>query len=216
MYISEIFTSIQGEGVNVGKVATFLRTHGCNLYNLSCPCVWCDTEYSYKLKRKKMNLGLIMDSVARLGNKHVCITGGEPLMQEEVYPLIYELLYNGYTVEVFTNGTIPIEKPSVNRSYSYVMDVKLSSSRKEGAIDHNCYPNIRKLRRQDSLKFVISNEQDYNEAKEILSKYPTYAQVFFSPLDGDTLIANMIVENLVRDKLDARLGLQIHKIIGVK
>lgn len=157
-----------------------------------------------------------MDKIGALGNKYVCITGGEPLMQEETMPLVYELLYNDYIVTVETNGTIPIEHCEYVRSYSYCMDVKLPSSRTVLAPDLNCYKNLGELKVNDEVKFVISNIHDYEEAKRILKKYKTKASLIFSPVNCDLELAREIMGWLMKDKLKAKLGLQIHKLLEIK
>ena len=218
MYITEIFSSIQGEGKYTGYPTTFVRLFGCNLFEMSpsYACKYCDEKHSMTGKRIKMHLGLVMDKIGALENKYVCITGGEPLMQEETMPLVYELLYNDYIVTVETNGTIPIEHCEYARSYSYCMDVKLPSSRTVLAPDLNCYKNLGELKANDEVKFVISNIHDYEEAKRILKKYKTKASLIFSPVNCDLELAREIMGWLMKDKLKAKLGLQIHKLLEIK
>lgn len=213
MYISEIFSSIQGEGKYTGYPTTFIRLHGCNLEK---PCKYCDTLYAINGKRKKMHLGLIVDAVNRLGNKYVCITGGEPLMQEECMPLVYELLSLYYEVTIETNGSILLEESTYSRSYSYCMDIKLSSSRSPLAKDSNCYRNLSLLKGQDEVKFVITSLADYKEATKILKKYPTKAKVLFYPVNGDIEIGKMISEKLIADKVNARVGIQLQRVFDLK
>jgi 7-carboxy-7-deazaguanine synthase len=103
--LSEVVPSLQGEGKYTGYPTTFVRLYGCNLN-----CAYCDSQYAVKSKkRKNASIETIIKAVADLGNKYVCITGGEPLLQEDVYPLVYELVYNGYIVSIETNGAIEID-----------------------------------------------------------------------------------------------------------
>lgn len=223
MYISEIFESIQGEGKFTGRPTTFIRLFGCNYANKEyskdrrChPCKYCDERESFEGKRTKMHLGLIIDKVNALNNKYVCMTGGEPLIQEETMPLVYELLYNDYIVTIETNGSIPIEQCAYKRSYSYCMDIKLSNSRGVLHPDINCYENLGVLKSQDEVKFVISSRSDYEEAKTILNNYPTKAEIIFSPVNGDIVLAKDIGDWLIEEKYPARIGLQLHRLMKIK
>jgi 7-carboxy-7-deazaguanine synthase len=210
--VSEIFSSIQGEGKFTGYPTTFIRLYKCNL-----KCVYCDTKYaSVKGKQRNAGIDAIVKILNELGNTHVCITGGEPLLQDEIYPLIYDLVSRNYIVSIETNGSIPIEKDEYNRSFVYCMDIKCPSSR---MASFNCYENLRNLKAKDEVKFVISDYTDYLFAKGVLKQYPTFADVIFSPCfdeKGNTN-ASSLAEWIEQDKLpNVRLGVQIHKCIGFK
>lgn len=207
--ISEIVSSIQGEGKFTGYPTTFIRLYGCNLN-----CGYCDTKYAIeKNSKKKMGIQSIIQSVFKMGNNHICITGGEPLLQESVYVLIYELVDRGYEVSIETNGAVPIDETLYTRSFSYCMDVKCPSS---GCSTKNNYQNLGKLRSNDEVKFVISDEEDYVFAKSIIRKYPTKAQIIFSPMMGaENNLAKELAQWVMEDKImNSRFGVQLHKLVG--
>ena len=148
---------------------------------------------------------------------YVCITGGEPLIQDDVYPVIYELVDEGYKVSIETNGCVPIDPCSYNRSYKYVMDIKCPSS---GVSDKNVLTNLGNLMPHDEVKFVIADEEDYKFAKRILRSYPTSAKILFSPMfddKGKPMIGQKLIDWLLEDRFYyARVQIQMHKCIGVK
>lgn len=207
--ISEIVSSVQGEGKFTGYPTTFIRLYGCNLN-----CSYCDTKYAVSRgNKKKMGIQTILQSVFKMGNQHICITGGEPLLQESVYALIYELVEKGYEVTIETNGAVPIEETLYTRSYSYCMDIKCPSS---GVSTKNLYKNLGVLKCNDEVKFVIADEEDYVFAKSVIRKYPTKAKLLFSPMmGGNPDIAKDLAQWLIEDKiLNARYGIQLHKLVG--
>lgn len=210
--VSEIFSSIQGEGKFTGYSTTFIRLYGCN-----CRCLYCDSMYAVTGRRKKfLGIDKILYIVTKMRNQHICITGGEPLLQaEELYPLIYELVERGYKVGIETNGTIKIDD-DYPRSYFYTMDVKCPSS---GMEKLNVYENLLELQAQDEVKFVISDLYDYEFAKNVLQKYPTKASIIFSPVFGNdgTNSIDLVTELIAEDKpINARIGLQLHRFLNVK
>lgn len=209
LYIHEIFRSIQGEGYDTGIPCTFVRLFGCNLQ-----CVYCDQPQD-KLDRKRISVENVIDAVRKLRCRNVCITGGEPLMQEEVIPLIYELSILGYNVSVETNGAVAIDEDNHSRKFKYVMDVKCPSSN----MDHkNIYSNLKNLHGIDEVKFVIADRVDYDFAKDILKKYPTKAKVLFSPMfdyNKQQTIGGQLVEWILADNLDVKIQIQLHKILSV-
>jgi 7-carboxy-7-deazaguanine synthase len=211
MKINEIFSSLQGESRFAGYPTTFVRTHGCNML-----CDYCDTLYAVVGKAyKRMSVSKIVNEVVRMKNKHVCLTGGEPLIQEDIYPLVYELLEKGFVVSIETNGGVEVSESST-RSYVYIMDIKTPSS--GGMEAKNIYSNMAKLNSRDEVKFVIADIDDYEFAKDVLKKYPTKAPVIFSPLfkGADSTILVDLSNWLIEDKLhNVRLGVQLHKVIGL-
>lgn len=207
MRVSEIFTSLQGEGKYTGFPTTFIRVAGCPF-----KCKYCDTEYA-KTEGKKVSLDRIMREVFRRGNQHICITGGEPLLDEDVFPLIYELLSFSYIVTIETSGLVEIEECSYARTYSYCMDIKCPCS---GMENLNVYSNLERLRANDEVKFVVATKEDIDFAKGVLKKYPTKATVIFSPLNNDLEICKLIEKTLIKGRMNAKIGMQLHRILNIK
>lgn len=211
LFYHEIFCSIQGEGYDTGLPTVFVRLYGCNL-----KCTYCDQPQKPS-DSKRISVGKIVSEVRSYrGVKNVCITGGEPLNQPEVYALIYELQTLHYKVSIETNGSVPIEDVKYVRSYKYVMDIKTPSS---GESHRNYYPNMKILHSNDEVKFVVANREDYDFMKEVLRKYPTRAKVLVSPMFNTLLkpvIGNELIDWLLEDGLgDIKVQLQIHKFLGV-
>lgn len=202
MLICEIFYSLQGEGRNQGAPCLFIRTAGCNLR-----CRWCDTEYALS-GGTEMDAGAILEEVSRVSPRLVCITGGEPLLQADaLLPLVTELAKRGITVEIETNGTIDFSR--LQPCASVCMDVKCPSSGMESDLSL-----LRKIRKEDSVKFVVSGEEDCRYAQEVLSLCPVEAEVFFSPVHGaDTA---PIIRFVLKSGLPVRFQIQLHKVIGVR
>lgn len=207
VFIDEIFKSIQGEGLDSGLPCIFVRFWGCNV-----GCKYCDTEQCIDNK-KRTSVGKIMNKIHSMGINRVCITGGEPLLQDEVMPLVYELLSEDYKVSIETSGCVPIEPPSYRRSYRYIMDVKCPSS---GVSTKNVLSNLALLTPQDEVKFVVADKKDYEYSKKILNFYPTSAQVLYSPVWGSD-VGKDLANWLIKDKMyNARVQTQLHKVLGVK
>jgi 7-carboxy-7-deazaguanine synthase len=209
--LTEIFSTIQGEGKFAGYPTTFVRLHGCNMR-----CSFCDTMYSVVGKKYK-NVGVktIVDSCTKMRNKHICLTGGEPLFQEEAWVLLYELVEKGFIVNIETNGGIDLQQREF-RSFVYTMDIKTPKS---GMEHMNLYTNMAKLTEKDEVKFVICDLEDYEFMKEIIRKYPTRADIIASPLfiGKKTKIADDLASWIIEDKLaNVRIGVQLHKILGVQ
>ena len=223
MMINEIFYSIQGEGIRIGLPTLFVRTTGCNLR-----CTWCDTTYAYDAGTE-MTLETVIDKIKRYSPestgsikstksiKHICITGGEPLLQTETPKLIERLLKLGYKVSLETNGSLNIsEKLGAlldSNALLVSLDIKCPSS---GMQDKMVFSNIGILRENDQLKFVIdeqdnNEDNDYEYAKDILERYQPSCNVIFMPLGG--LDAKPLAEKVLRDSLPVRLLIQLHKYI---
>ncbi|HSM00262.1 MAG TPA: radical SAM protein, partial [Candidatus Limnocylindria bacterium] len=158
--VSEIFASIQGETSYVGLPFAFVRLTGCNLR-----CLYCDTTYAYD-DGEEFPLGEVVSRAAAFGIPRVTVTGGEPLLQEETPALVTALLSLGHTVLVETNGTVPLSRldPRAVR----IMDVKCPGSGEAGKTD---WRNFAHLSARDEIKFVISSEEDYRFAREVIRKY---------------------------------------------
>ena len=216
--VYDIFVSIQGESSTAGLPCLFIRLYGCNLR-----CSYCDTP-QFSKKVRNMSIGQIREEVKNKihkskcsGIRHICITGGEPLIQDNVYPLIFDLITDGYIISVETNGCVPIEFTSCSGAYRYVMDIKCPIS---GFSDKNCYDNLKKLGARDEVKFVIADRKDYEFAREVLKNYGTNANIIFSPMfstKNKAVIGNELVKWVLEDNLSfVRIQVQLHKILGVK
>lgn len=201
MKINEIFYSIQGEGKWTGLPNIFIRITGCNLR-----CSFCDTKYAYE-DGEDLSINQILNKIREFSCKNICITGGEPLLQNETINLIDQLLENNYKICIETNGSKNIEN-LVKKPLLVSLDIKCPSSKMSGK---NYLKNISLLRNDDQLKFVIKNKNDYDYAKKIISKYKPVCNVFLQPVWGtDPMeLANWIMS----DGLNVKLGLQLHKII---
>jgi len=202
MKINEIFYSIQGEGKWTGLPNIFIRTTGCNLR-----CSFCDTKYAYD-DGETMSIEEIMKKIKKYPCKNVCITGGEPLIQDETLELVKNLTKNNYKICLETNGSRNIKKISKNKSLIISLDIKCPSSDMHKKMQ---FRNISLLQKKDQLKFVIKNKEDYNYAKEIINKYKPICPVYFQPVWGTN--ADDLAKWIINDGLNVQLSLQIHKII---
>jgi 7-carboxy-7-deazaguanine synthase len=205
MQVTEIFRSIQGESTYAGLPCTFVRLTACNLR-----CVWCDTEYSF-YGGTKMTLEEVMQRVHSLGGRLVEITGGEPLLQEEVYPLMGRLLSEGYTVMLETSGERVIAR--VPREVIKIVDVKCPDS---GEGDTFQLENLEHLAPHDQIKFVLGSRRDYEFARDFTRQHKLSdraAAVIFSPAHGKVDLPAM-AKWMIEDGLEkVRFGSQLHKII---
>jgi 7-carboxy-7-deazaguanine synthase len=204
MVITEIFKSIQGESTFAGLPCIFVRLTGCNLR-----CHWCDTAYAFH-GGKKMTVEDVLGQVHQLGGNLVEITGGEPLLQEDVYPLTDRLLRDGFRVLVETSGERDIGR--LPRAVIKVLDVKCPGSGEGGTF---CTANLEALGKEDQVKFVVADENDYTFARDFMLQHNLAGRVdeiILSPVFGK-LHPRLLTEWILRDGLDVRLGLQIHKFI---
>ncbi len=203
MQITEIFFSIQGESTHAGEPCSFIRLTGCSLR-----CVYCDTKYSYSGGRE-MSLDEVLIVVAGYPSKLVEVTGGEPLEQEEVYPLMQTLLDRGYRVMLETGGHVSIARvpPAVIK----IIDIKSPDSH-EGHTFR--YENIELAEPHDEFKFVISSRADYDWAKKLFQErlQSKVNPVLLSPSHDDLPPVNL-ARWILEDGLPVRLQLQLHKYI---
>ncbi len=207
MLISEIFKSISGESWQAGYLATFVRTYGCQLN-----CSYCDSRYACDSNEYTlMSVDQIMSVVEKMQCKRIILTGGEPLIQRGAHELVVELSNAGYIVEIETCGAVDITDYLNIPNVYITMDWKSISS---GMNDKMIPENLYKLREQDVLKFVVSNEEDLDDMVRIAAD--TYAQCFVSPVFGEIEPVD-IVSYLMNNNLnDIRFQLQIHKIVWDK
>jgi len=202
--VNEIFHSIQGESTYAGRRCVFVRLTACDLR-----CSWCDTPYAFH-EGRKMSLDDILAEVERHDCDIVELTGGEPLLQKDVYPLMQQLLDRGRTVLVETGGHISLEQvpPAVHT----IMDVKCPGSGEAHTTD---WENLNRLDANDEVKFVIKDRADYDYACDVLRRHPLHdrvAAVLFSPVHG-VLDPKTLSEWVLADRLRVRLQLQVHKYI---
>jgi 7-carboxy-7-deazaguanine synthase len=201
--IHEIFLSIQGESTFAGRPCAFVRLTGCQMR-----CVWCDTEYAF-YEGSWMTLDEILARVAGLGTPLVEVTGGEPLLQPAVLPLMSRLADAGHEVLLETGGGLDIAAvdPRVRR----IVDVKCPGSGEEA---HNRWENLALLRASDEVKFVLAGEDDYRWAVDIVARHALAGRcpVNFSPVFG-RLDPTELAGWILRDRLPVRLNLQLHKIL---
>jgi 7-carboxy-7-deazaguanine synthase len=202
--VNEIFYSIQGESTYAGKPCVFVRLAGCDLR-----CSWCDTPYAFT-EGRKMSIEDILHQVGEYGTPLVEVTGGEPLLQEEVYPLMERLLDSGRTVLLETGGQIDVSR--VPGAVIKVMDVKCPAS---GESDKVAWANIERLGSRDEVKFVIQDRGDYEFARDTIQRHALdrrCAAVLLSPVHG-VLDPKHLSEWILEDRLPVRLQLQLHKHI---
>ncbi len=202
--VNEIFYSIQGESTRAGERCVFVRLTACDLR-----CSWCDTPYAFH-EGRKMSVDEVIAEVERHGCPLVEITGGEPLLQDDVYPLMERLLANGSRVMLETGGHRPITR--VPADVLKIVDVKCPAS---GEADKNDWANLDRLAPHDEVKFVVQDRADYEFAKEVIARHGLAARaaaVLMSPVHG-VLDPKTLSEWMLEDRLPARLQLQLHKFI---
>ena len=202
--VNEIFYSIQGESTRAGQPCVFVRLTACDLR-----CSWCDTAYAF-YEGRKMAVDDVVAAVQQYGCPLVEITGGEPLLQEDVYPLMSRLVAHGRTVMLETGGHRPIARvpPEVVK----IVDVKCPGS---GEAARNDWSNLDRLAAHDEVKFVIRDRRDYDYARDVAARHDLSrraAAVLFSPVHG-VLDPKTLSEWMLADRVPARLQLQLHKYI---
>lgn len=202
--VTEIYESIQGETSLAGTMTSFVRLAGCPLR-----CRWCDSGFSLE-RGEEQSFSYVLDQIHRFGWRHVCVTGGEPLIQPAIYPFLDHLLADDHIISLETNGAISTEQ--VPRGVRIILDIKCPQS---GMSDRNDWSNLSRLTPLDEVKFVLANRTDYDWAKNVITSYNLFAKaghVLLSPvyreLDPSNLVAWMI-----QDRLAARLNLQLHKVV---
>ena len=202
--ISEVFYSIQGESSYAGYPCVFIRLAGCNLR-----CRFCDARYTYEEKGVETKIGDILKKVAEHPKALVEITGGEPLLQDAVYPLMEELLAAGRTVLLETNGSVSLAK--VPDKVIKIMDIKCPGS---GMHEHLKPGNFDLLTAHDEVKFVLSSREDYDWAVQLIQdqQLAEEVKILFSPA-RDLLAPADLAQWLLEDELPVRLQLQLHTIL---
>jgi 7-carboxy-7-deazaguanine synthase len=202
--VNEIFHSIQGESTHAGRPCVFVRLTACDLR-----CSWCDTPYAFT-EGRKMSLEDVVADVEARGEKLVEITGGEPLLQKEVYPLMAALLARGHEVLLETGGHVPLTE--VPAGVKKIVDVKCPGSGESG---RNHWDNLALVGLDDEVKFVIKDRADYEYARAVVAERGLAGRVravHFSPVHG-VLEPRLLAEWVLADKLPVRVQLQVHKYI---
>jgi len=200
--VNEIFYSIQGESDYVGRPCVFVRLTGCDLR-----CVWCDTPYAFH-KGSRRDVDEVVADVEQYKCELVEITGGEPLLQEDVYLLMDKLLALGVTVLLETGGHVSVAR--VPEAVVKVMDVKCPGS---GEFGRNAWDNLSRLTERDQVKFVITDQADYEFARDVVRQHALETrcrEVLFSPAHG-LLPPERLAEWMLSDRLPVRLQIQLHK-----
>lgn len=202
--VNEIFHSIQGESTHAGRPCVFVRLTACDLR-----CRWCDTPYAF-YEGRKMSVDEVIADVEGRGCDVVEVTGGEPLLQPDVYPLMQRLLDSGKTVLIETGGHRSIAK--VPAGVIRIMDVKCPGSGESG---HNDWSNLAHLTSRDEVKFVIADRADYEFARDVVRREKLIGRVnavLFSPVHGE-LDPKLLSQWVIDDRLPVRVQLQVHKYI---
>lgn len=206
LLVCETFTSIQGETTNIGRPCFFIRLSKCNL---SCP--WCDSKYALSdIDSNEIKVEELVQMALLSGLKIVVVTGGEPLLQKNTIDLLKQLIKKDFTVILETNGSIPIL--NVPKKVTKVVDFKCPSS---GQTDKMLVENFQILEKYDEVKFVIADEEDYKYAVNTISSLELLKQtknILLSPI-MDRLAPRILANWMVRDKLQAILQVQLHRVI---
>jgi 7-carboxy-7-deazaguanine synthase len=202
MRISEIFRSLQGEGVLIGTPTVFIRTVGCNL-----ECSWCDTEYARE-GGEELSVEQIMAALEKHKTQFVCLTGGEPLMQKDSIKLMDKLVDKCYHVTLETNGSLPLEDVPCSENMLISMDIKCPSS---GMEERMLMSNIELLSPADQLKFIVADIEDLGYAEEVLKSHEVVCNVIFTPVGGMEL--EPVARFVLSRRINARVLPQLHKLI---
>jgi 7-carboxy-7-deazaguanine synthase len=204
LVIHEIYASIQGESSFAGLACTFVRTTGCNLR-----CSWCDTPQAF-YGGERRSRGDVLALALATGTPLVEVTGGEPLLQPGVIPLLSELCDAGRTVLLETSGEADIA--SVDPRVHKIMDIKAPAS---GESHRNRWSNLAHIGPGDEIKFVLATRADYEFMRDVLRERR------LSDRTGNLLVSTVfgalptrdVVSWVLADKLPVRVQLQLHKYI---
>lgn len=203
LVINEIFFSLQGEAKTVGYPTVFVRLTGCPLR-----CTWCDTEYAFA-GGEKYTVDELLSEVAKHPTRHVCVTGGEPLAQRHVLPLLVALCDAGYDVSLETSGAYDISV--VDQRVSRVMDLKAPGSKES---ERNRWENLQHLTVHDQLKIVVADAADFEWLEAVYAEHQLAdrCEVFVSPV-FETLEPAVLAEWVLKSNMQLRMQIQLHKYI---
>ncbi len=202
--VNEIFYSIQGESTFAGRPCVFVRLTACDLR-----CAWCDTTYAFH-EGRRVTVDHVLEEVEKFDCQMVEVTGGEPLLQKDVYPLMERLLASGKTVLLETGGHRSIA--DVPDGIVRIVDVKCPGS---GEAEKNDWSNLERLGATDQVKFVIRDRLDYEYARTIIERErldTRVTAVLVSPVH-DMLDPRLLADWVLEDRLPVRIQLQVHKFI---
>ena len=205
--VSELFYSLQGESTRAGLPCAFIRLSGCNLR-----CSWCDSRYTWEETGTMMSMGGIMDWLVEYPGVMVEVTGGEPLLQEAVYPLLDTLSATGREILLETGGSLGIEQVPVE--VGVILDVKCPGS---GMAEKNRWQNLEILKERqgqgsrDEVKFVLATEEDFFWAVQVIRERQLISllPILFSPVTI-SLAPERLAVLILEEKLPVRLQLQLH------
>ncbi|GIW88982.1 MAG: 7-carboxy-7-deazaguanine synthase [Isosphaeraceae bacterium] len=203
LVVHEVYRSLQGEGTRAGLPCVFVRLAGCPMR-----CVYCDTPHAFH-QGVARRLEELIDEVLGYGDRLVQITGGEPLVQEEVYPLMERLADAGRTVLLETGGGV--ETSRVDPRVCVILDVKTPGS---GEVAANVWGNLDRLRAQDEVKFVVCDEADFRWSLEVIDRYRLVERVpvLISPAFGRVGLEEL-AGWILDSRLPLRMQVQLHKVI---
>lgn len=201
--INEIFYSIQGESSYTGFPTVFVRTSGCHLR-----CTYCDTQYAYH-EGRTFSVDDVIEKVQSFGADYVCLTGGEPLLQKEIYPLATRLCDLGYKVSIETSGDVDCK--DLDSRVKKIIDVKTPDSGEPQAF---CSANLAFADVNSEFKFVICSEKDFDWAENFCSEHRLFEKtnVLYSPSHG-VIDQKWLAKKILSARSKARLQLQLHKYI---
>lgn len=205
MSVTEIFFSLQGESTRVGRPCVFVRFTGCDLR-----CTWCDTAYSFHGGTRRSREEILAE-IARHPTRYVTLTGGEPLLQKELPQLAAELVSAGYEVAIETHGQVPWD--SLPAEVIKIVDVKAPGSGEEASAAH--LARLATLGPADELKFVVASREDFDWSEAVIRRLGLegkHAALLFSPVWGAVEWKDL-AEWILASGLDARMQLQLHKLI---
>ena len=203
LLLHEVYASIQGESTYAGRPCTFVRTTGCNLR-----CTWCDTGHAFT-GGEEYSVGEVLSAVEELAPRLVEITGGEPLLQPAVLPLMTRLCDAGYTVLLETGGSLDIAP--VDARVVRIVDLKAPGS---GEVAANRWENIGALRHSDEVKIIVATRADYEWAKSRIAEHGLTERctVLLGSAHG-ALAQSDLAAWILEDHLEVRMQVQLHKVI---
>ena len=201
--INEIFFSLQGESANVGLPTIFIRLTGCPLR-----CRYCDTKYSFN-NGEYFTLADILTEIKQYKTPYVTVTGGEPLAQTACFDLLTILCDQNYEVQLETSGALDISQ--VDKRVTVILDVKTPSSLED---QKNLYQNFDYLKRQDQIKFVLTDHKDFDWSKNMMQHHDlaNKCEILFSPVHGELDNQNL-ADWILTENLPVRFQVQLHKYI---